>query len=197
MLEKHSTGAVNDALRWPGGARGVEDEGRLVEGELREGRQIGSDRGELLPPQRRGIAGFYPGADLVDRHHGSEVGDGVDGGAGRWPDEVDRAVVAVSVDRDEHRWFDLAEAVDHAGRAEVRRARRPNCTGGGGGQHRDQSFETVGNKSGDAVAGGDSEGQQPRLGSSDQTVEFAPGGVVADARLVDGDDRHGVVAPAQ
>ena len=197
MLEQHSAGAVHDAFRWSGGARGVEDEGGLVEGELSKVRQIWSGRCEFLPRQRPGVVGLYPGTNLVDRNHGPEVGDGVEGGADRRPDEVDGAVVAIPIDRDEDLWFDLAEAVDHAAWPEVRRTRRPDCTDGGGGQHRDQSFETVRNESGDAVAGSDSEGQQTRLGASDQTVELGPGGVVSYAVLVDGDDRNAVIATAQ
>lgn len=63
----------------------------------------------------------------------------------------------VAVHGDDHRRFDLAQAVQNAARTEVRRARRPHRTEARRGQQRDHRLRDVGQVRRDAVPGTDTQ----------------------------------------
>jgi hypothetical protein len=68
------------------------------------------------------------------------------------------AGVAVAGAGDQHFGFDLAETVDHALGAEVRRRARPDRPEAGGGEHRHQGLPGVGHARGHPVAEADTGG---------------------------------------
>ena len=72
------------------------------------------------------------------------------------------AGVAVAVGGDQHLRLDLAEAVEHALDAEIRRARRPDRAEARGGEHRDDRLRHVRQVAGDPVAGADALGRAAR-----------------------------------
>ncbi len=128
VLEQDAALALDDRLRQAGGAGGVEDPERVVEGDALEGR-LGAlaSREQLLPArrvaQRREVGvGVEVGEDdgaLEARHRLLQRGDRL--AAVEVP-----AAVAVAVDGEQHLGLDLGEAVDDACRAEVGRAARPD-----------------------------------------------------------------------
>ncbi len=68
--------------------------------------------------------------------------------------DVDRlAVVEIAVGAEEYAWLDLAEAVEHALHAEIRRARRPDRADARRRKHRDYGARDVGHVGRDAVSG--------------------------------------------
>ena len=70
------------------------------------------------------------------------------------------AAVGVAVHRDQHLRGGLGEPVDHAVRAEVRRAGRPDGAQARAGQQADEGLRGVRQVARDAVAAADAEGPQ-------------------------------------
>ena len=111
---------------------------------------------------------------------------------------VDRlAVVPVAIDADQHLGLDLAEAVEHALDAEIRRGRRPDGAERGGRQHGDQRFRQVGQVAGDAVALADPGGDQELLEAGDLGVEFDARHPPPDPVLTPKHQGVAVIAPLQ
>jgi len=126
MLEDDAALPVHDALGQAGGARRIEYPQRMVEGDagefevLRGHRQCvapGDPITVILPSLRVQVGHDHDMLQARQRIH--QVAD--DGAAV----EI-LAAVAVAVDREDHLRLDLAEAVDHALRAEVGRTTRPH-----------------------------------------------------------------------
>ena len=164
VLEQDAALALDDRLRQPGGAGGVEDPERVVEGdplEVELGALAGV--GELLPGHRVVEAaevgvGIEVGKDDragQARHRRLQLGDHV--AAVEVP-----AAVAVAVDREQDLGLDLGEAVDDAGRAEVGRAARPDRADAGRGEEGDDRLRDVREVGDDAVATLDPEGRAGR-----------------------------------
>ncbi|MCY1356223.1 hypothetical protein D9M69_426670 [compost metagenome] len=107
------------------------------------------------------------------------------------------AGVAVAGAGDQHLRFDLAEAVDHALGAEVRRAARPGGAQAGGGEHADHRLPGIRHAGGDPVAGADADGAQALLQAGDVGGEFRVAEHLAAAVLADGDQRRMAVAAVQ
>ena len=106
---------------------------------------------------------------------------------------VDRAVaVGVAADGEQDLGLDLAEARQHAARAELRRARRPRRPEAGGGQEGDQRLGDVGQVGHDAVAGADAQAPQPRARQRDLLAQLAEGQLDRLAGLRARDDGHPV-----
>ena len=160
VLEHDAAVAVHDRLGQAGGARGVDDPQRMVERHRLEGeRRRGSARSSAQPIAV-GPRALRGGAEARDPHGGAQPGQA----GGDLPHHLDPvedlAVVAVAVDRDEHLRLDLAEPVDHARRAEVRRAGGPDRAEARRGEEGDQRLGDVRHVRGDPVAPADAEPDQ-------------------------------------
>ena len=155
VLQQGAARAVHDALRHAGGAGGVHDVERMVERQPLEADilRAGVRREELR--QRHAVlhrgevaaaAGIRHDDDALERRH-------FGGDLGYLAEAVDRlAVVPVAVTGEQHFRPDLAETVEHALHAEVRRGRGKDGAYRGGGQHRHHGGGQVGQVGGDAVA---------------------------------------------
>ena len=100
------------------------------------------------------------------------------------------AAVAVAVDGEQHLGLDLGEAVDHAGRAEVGRAARPDRADRGGGEEGDDRLGDVRQVGDDAVAALDPELAQPRGDGGDLGAQLAPAQLAELAQLGGVQDRR-------
>ena len=183
VLEQGPAGAVDDALRDAGGAGRVHDVKRVVEGDRLELDLAGGvDEGQLVPgdrarhePEIRRAAEIRNDDGAFDaRDAGEDVAD---------PSErVDRdSVVAVAVRADEDLGPDLSEAIEHPLHPEVGRARGPDGSEAGRGEHRDDRLGEVRQVARNPVAGADPGRPEPLRGARDMVVELAPG----DAPVVD------------
>ena len=99
------------------------------------------------------------------------------------------AAVAVAVDGEEHLGLDLGEAVDHAGRAEVGRAARPDRADRGGGEEGDDRLGDVRHVGDDAVAALDPELAQAGGDGGDLGAQLAPAQLAQLAQLGGVQDR--------
>ena len=181
VLEQDAALALDDRLRQAGGAGGVEDPERVVEGDALEGEFGALAGGEQLVPAHRVAQGGEVGVGievgeddgaLQRRHLGLQAGDRLA------PVEV-LAAVAVAVDREEDLGLDLGEAVDHAGRAEVGRAARPDGADAGGGEEGDDRLGDVRHVGDDPVAALDPQRAQPGGGRGDLRPQLAPAQLVS------------------
>ncbi len=114
---------------------------------------------------------------------------------GRW--SMVLPAVAITGAGDQHLGFDLAEPVDYALGAEVRRRARPDGAQAGGGEHAHQRLPGVGHAGGDPIALGHAGGFQALLQAGDMGGEIGPGQLLFVAVFTDGYHRHGTVAAAQ
>jgi len=129
--------AVHDRLGVAGGARGIDDPERVLEGHRhRRGRRAG-EFGPVVPALGE--------AEEAGHHQpvlkaGQAARDALDLGAA-----VDRlAGQRVAVLRDQYLGFDLAEAVQHRRRPHVGRGLRPDRAEAGDGEKGDHRFQRVG-----------------------------------------------------
>ena len=138
MLDQRAAGAVDDALGHAGGAGGIHDVERMVEGQTDERRL-----GVRVVRARLGDDVL----DLARQGHPHQVVDGLDGvsdGLRPFAHVEVLAAIFVAVAGDQHLGFDLAETVERALDAEVRGTRRPDRAEAGGGQHGDDGLGNVG-----------------------------------------------------
>ena len=158
VLQQRAAGAVHDALGHARRARRVQDVERMIERQLRV-----VDR-----TRRRTARATRPTATASRTSPGRRIRRSARGRARRRrarptaaratisrdlvEDRHDLAVVVVAVDREQHARLDLAEAVDHALHAEVRRARGEDRAARRRAQHRDDRLRHVRHVGRDAVA---------------------------------------------
>ena len=187
--------AVDDRLGQPGGARREEHVERVVEGDGLELERAGL--GQQVVP-RDGVG------ELVARRRGrarrARASAGRRGSSATCVAAVDRPVaVGVAVDGEQDLGLDLAEARQHAARAELGRARRPRRPEAGGGQEGDERLGDVGQVGDDAVARPDAQAPQAGARPRDLLAQLAEGQLDRLARLRARDDRHpvGVLVGAQ
>ncbi len=206
VLEQDAALALDDRLGQAGGAGGVEDPERVVEGDALEA-QLGALAGgqQLLPAHRAAQGGevglgIEVGEDdgvLEARHLRLEAGD-------RLAAVEVLAAVAVAVDGEEDPGLDLGEAVDDAGGAEVGRAAGPDRADARRGEEGDDRLGDVRHVGDDAVAALHAEAAQPRGEGGDLGAQLGPAqlgelaqlGGVQDRRLgvlLAGEDVLGVV----
>ena len=107
------------------------------------------------------------------------------------------AVVAVAVDRDQHRGLDLGEAVEHRAGAEVRRARRPHRAQRGRGQEGHQRLDRVRDQRDDPVAAPDPGRRQSGAGAGDEVAQLRVRDDLLGPVLDDRDGGDVVVLPAR
>jgi hypothetical protein len=122
VLEQGASGAVDDRLGLAGRAGGVKDVERVRERELREGerRRVGLF---VVGVWHRIADGTDVRLGLDERHHdgAAQPGQGTRDLRNLIADVDPFAGVAVAVDGDEDLGLDLAEPVEHAVDAEIRR----------------------------------------------------------------------------
>ena len=185
VLEQDPALALDDRLRQPGRAGGVQDPQRVVERDALEGQLRVLAEEAVLPAAAVEVAERDElAADLA-----------VDARDGLRAVEV-LAVVAVAVDGQEHLRLDLREAVDHAARAEVGRAARPDGADRGGGEERRDRLGDVRHVGRHAVALLDAERAQPGGDRRHLLAQLAPGQLGLVAQLARVHDRDAVVGLA-
>jgi hypothetical protein len=187
MLEQDAAVAVDDRLRQAGRAGREEHVERVVE---RDRVEIERPRfgQELLPWNGVGkrVASVR---DVDDGVHGREPGADL----GHLVAPVDPGLApAVAVDCEEDARLELAEAVEHASGAELRRAGRPDRAEAGGGQERDQRLGDVRQVGDDPVAGADAEPPEPGARPCHLVAQVAEGQVERVTRLRAGEHRDRV-----
>ena len=172
VLEQRAACAVDDAFGDARRARRIQDVDGMVERQTRKFDRTGGVRREVIVPAYRtansgefgdrttGTFEIRHDDHLFDRRQpGDDLGHLV-------RNRQRLAVVPVAVDGKERAWLDLAEAVEHAAHAEIRRAGRPDRAEGRRPQHRDDRLGKIGDISGDPVAGGETgrahRGSHPR-----------------------------------
>ncbi len=191
VLEQDPALALDDRLRQAGGAGGVEDPERVVEGDALEP-QLGAlaRREQLLPgdrpvePAEVGVR-VEVGEDdgpLEARHRRLQLGDHV--AAVKVP-----AAVAVAVDREQDLGLDLGEAVDDAGGSEVGRAARPDCADAGGREEGGDRLGDVRHVGDDPIAALDPEPAQAGGQRRDLSAQLAPAQLLQLAQLGGVQDR--------
>ena len=110
---------------------------------------------------------------------------------------VGLAVVVVALDREQHLGPDLSETVEDPLRAEVGRARRPDCTKAGGGEHEDDGFGHVRHEGCDPVAFLYACSQQRLRSARNRVVHFGVTHATAHLVLAPEHDPGFVVATPQ
>ncbi len=199
MLEQHAADAVDDAFRHAGGARREQDVERAVERHRREFHRPRVDvLHEFVPqPHVADIARVGLRRDVGHQQHapdGGQLGEDV----GQLGDHRMRlAAIMIAVHRHQEFRLDLAEPVDHALDAEIRRARGKRGAEAGGGQHGDDGLRHIRHIGGNAVAGAQPLGAEGLLQPRHGRVQRPP--AHASPHLVLAPEYQGVavVAPAQ
>ena len=171
VLDQGAASAMDDALWRPGGARGEEDEERVVEGKalptIGQGPRgwVGGELGEAVDGKLDGVRGRR----AVQRHQRLQAGEG--GG-----DLGD--VVAAQVRQQQLR-RELLEAAEDGGGAHVRGGAGEGCAEGCGGKRADRRLGGVGGDRGDAVSGTDAEPTQVRRHRPHLRAQLAAGDLLA------------------
>ncbi len=187
LLDEEAAVPVDDRLRQARRAGGEQHAERMVERERveLERPRLGH---ELVPLARVGQLVVRP-ADERDMDDGldrrqllADLGDLVA--------PVDEPVaVPVAGRREQHLRLELAEPVDDAAHAELRRRRRPDRAEARGREERDERLRNVREVADDAVAGADAEPLQSGAGARDLVAQLAVGELDRIARLRMRDDR--------
>ena len=153
MLEKRAARRMDDAFGHAGRAAGKHDVERMAEGQPREGK-----RRIARALQKRRPAFDVRQVGNVVAEEGHDDGMFERGKPGHDLRELVAARqflagIAIAVAGHQHPGLDLAEAVQHAFRAEIGRAGRKDRADGSRRQHGDDGFRAVGHEGGHAVAG--------------------------------------------
>ena len=173
VLEDDAAVPVHDRLRQPGGAGGVDHPERVRERHLLELRLVLVSPGAEFFPARHAGTRRVELAEQAHQHHRGQAGQGRrDLGQHRGAGEL-LAVVPVAVAGDEHLRLDLREPVDHAARAEVRRARRPDRAQARGGEQADDRLGHVRQQRRHPVAATDAQRAQAAGDARHLLGEFA------------------------
>ena len=173
VLQQRAASTVHDALGQASGARGIQDEQRMVEGQSDE-LGAGARRTEPVPSDRaRKCRGARIGRRIgsrEERHHydGADRGQRRERGRDRRQRVDALAGIDIAVGCEKHLGSDLSETVEDARDPEIGGAGRPHGADAGRGEHRDHRLGDVRQESGDAVAGLDarctqSSGDPPHL----------------------------------
>jgi hypothetical protein len=194
VLEQDAAVTVHDRLGQAGRARGVEhiqrmvERHRLVRHRRRLADQLGPRQGAGRHRRLLVEVGQHDGV-LQARERGPDRGDLVAA--------VDRLVpVAVAVDRDQHARFDLAPAVGHAAKAELRRAGGEHRPQAGGGEHQHNGLGNVGQVGRYPIAPAHTESCQPGSAPGHLRTELGGGEVDRCPRLRPAENDDGVVVAA-
>ena len=194
VLEQDAAVAVHDRLREPGRARGEEHVERV-----RERQRLELERPLARPgarPRRQRVG--EPALRVRDFDDGLEAREPL-AHRGDLLATVDQPIApAVAGDGEQELRLELAEPVEDAADAELRRARRPDRAEARAGEEGDERLRDVRQVGDDAVAGADAEPLQPGAGAGDLVAELAERQLERLARLRVRDDRDRVevvVAP--
>ena len=199
VLEQRPAGPVQDALRRSRGARRVEDVERMLEGEAREGWLARGEAGQHVLPER-GSGDPREIRLFVGRTHDRDALERADlapdlAHALQRIEALARVPVAVRGEQD--LGSDLAETIDHAARAEIRRARRPDGAQRGRREHRDHRLRKIGQVARDPVARSDAPGGERLRQPRDVRAQLGVRDLAAGSSLRPGDQRRRRVPPAE
>ncbi len=200
VLQQDPALALDDRLRQPRGAGGVEHPERVGEGHPLEGEVGACALGhELLPGDRPAEPGEVGSPREVGEDDGALEGRHLVLEAGEDLGAVEvLASVAVSVRGQQDLGLDLGEAVDDAGSPEVGRARGPDGADRGGGKEADDRLGDVGEVGDDAVAVPDADRPQAGRGRRHLRAQVSPAQLAQRAQLRGVQDRRrGRVAVAE
>ena len=191
VLQQRAASPVADALRLAGGARGIEDVERMVEGQRLEAPWGVRMAGE----SRRNRILFF--AEHRNPQQVFDAGDGIAHRPRSLPHVEPLAAVAVAVAGDQHLGLNLPEAIQRALDAEIRRAGGPNRADAGRGEHRHHRLRHVRQPPSDAISPFNAERNQ-RLAERHRFGQQLPIGERAPfAAFEHRDQRHPVVREAQ
>jgi len=179
VLEQDASRAVDDAFRHAGRPRRVHDVERMIEGESRrfEPASCRVGRDEAGIGNGLGRARHQPIRLVLKIGHQHQPADAGQFGHqfGQFRPQVDGlAVVPVAVAGDQRLGLGLAEAVDHALDAEIRRGAGEHRPETGGRQHRHHGFRQVGQIGGHPIPGAHANLSQRRRKPGDLAAQFGP-----------------------
>ena len=199
VLQQRAARAMDDAFGGAGGAAGIKDGDRMVEGQALEGDGLRLEgRQRLVPAHGPGEAceiGMLGGIghDQGVRHRGQT---GKNAAQLLQPVEGPTAVV-MAIGGDQHLGGDLAETVQHARNAEIRAGRTPHRADRGGGQHGDDRLRQVGQVADDTVAHPHPPAAQQPHQPADVLVKLGVGERALHQVLAAETDGEAAVAPPQ
>ena len=188
VLEQDPALRVHDRLRQAGGARGVEDPHRVVEGHALERELLVGGRERLVPVAPVPV-------EVAERHRALERGHLALHALDQLAAVMVLAAVAVAVDRQQHLRLDLREAVDDRARPEVRRAARPDRAEARGGEEGGDRLGDVRHVGDDAVAALDAHRLQAGGDAGGLLAQLVPRPLPEVAQLRGVADRHAVARP--
>ena len=157
LLKQGAASPMDDALGLPGGAGGIENKKRMVEGQAHKVRRRAGGLQPGAPDQCPGNAA----AIAAPGHHNQQFRfQGVMQCVYALAQVDPLAVVVVAITGQQHLGFDLPETVQYPGNPEIRGAGRPDCADPGGAQGSDQGLGAVGHKARYPVSGLNASRQQ-------------------------------------
>ena len=197
VLDEDAAVAVHDRLGEPGGPGGVQDVERVVERDVVD-LEVGRLGDQLGPGHRPVVPGRLGVGGQVRHRHGRAQRRQLGPDRRHLGGAVDGAVaVAVAVHRQQHGGLDLAQPVDDAAGAELRRARRPDRAQAGRGQEGDDRLGDVGQVGGHAVAAAHPQPHQARTTAGHLLAQLGHRQLVAAAGLREPDQGRAVRLAAQ
>ena len=208
MLQQRAAGAVHDRLGHAGGARRVQHVDRMIERQLGERQRLRRvhevvgivDRSGQRRRERRRR---FREAERSRRGRRRHQHNPLDARKARRDLPHFGGIVeplaarAVAGRGDQHLGRDLAEAVEHAIDAEIRRAGRPDRADRRGREHRHDGLGRMRHDRGDPVAGPDAVPPERGREARDLPVQLAIAELAPDAVLAQRHDRRTVVAKTQ
>ncbi len=186
---------VHDGLGQTGGAAGIGEPQRVIEGQPHrcEGGGGGLVGGESVRkagvgPQHLQRVARYAQVVMHDEVPHAGQGRAQFGHGGRAVDVA--AAIAHAVAGDQHLGLDLLEAIEHGVRPHVGRAHAPDRAEAGAGQEGDDGLGNVGQVGGDAIARLHALRAQVQGQRRDLAMQFRPADFTMVAALVAGDERR-------
>ena len=198
VLQERPSGAMHHALGETGGAGGVHDVERVVEGKA-DGRRGGRADEHPVGPQARVAGCPRSSASHAGRAPRRPARSRECARGPRAPGPASRSPSRHSDSRRRRRepWADLAEAVEHPVGAEVGRAGRPDGAQAGRAEHGDHGLGEIGHESRNPVSGRDSFGRQGRRHRAHLLVQLAITDLPLAALLVPEHQGRSIVVIAQ
>ena len=204
VLQQHAARRMDDALRRTGGSRRIQDVQRMRERQRNVVDRSGQERRQPDVPRDsvahtcQVVGGSRRLLQVRDHDHLLDRRQTRGDGCHLVEDRDHLAVVVVAVDGDQDLGRDLAEAVQHALDAELRRTRRPRRAPRYGAEHRDDRFGQIRHVCRHAIARRDSRGRERCRDARRERMQLKVGNPALDHLLAPEDEGIGriVGAPA-